>query len=128
MRLLLDTHALIWWLTDSRRLNRMVRRAIYDPANEKLISAASAWEIATKHRLGKLPEAETVVPDLPGTIADQGFSELPITVDDAMRAGQLAGHHTDPFDRMLIAQALARNIPLVSNEQVFDRYGVRRLW
>ena len=128
MRLLLDTHALIWWLTDSRRLNRMVRRAIYDPANEKLISAASAWEIATKHRLGKLPEAETVVPDLPGTIADQGFSELPITVDDAMRAGQLAGHHNDPFDRMLIAQALARNIPLVSNEWVFDRYGVRRLW
>ena len=106
----------------------MVRRAIYDPANEKLISAASAWEIATKHRLGKLPEAETVVPDLPGTIAHQGFSELPITVDDAMRAGQLAGHHNDPFDRMLIAQALARNIPLVSNEQVFDRYGVRRLW
>ena len=128
MRLLLDTHALIWWLTDSRRLNRMVRHAIYDPANEKLISAASAWEIATKHRLGKLPEAESVVPDLPGTIADQGFSELPITVDDAVRAGQLAGHLNDPFDRMLIAQALARNIPLVSNEQVFDRYGVRRLW
>lgn len=128
MRLLLDTHALIWWLTDSRRVSEVVRLAIFDPANEKLVSAASAWEIATKHRLGKLPEADTIVLDLPGTIAGQGFQELPITVDDAARSGQLPGHHTDPFDRMLIAQALARNIPLISNERVFDRYGVRRLW
>lgn len=128
MRLLLDTHALIWWLTASRRVSEVVRLAIFDPANEKLVSAASAWEIATKHRLGKLPEADAIVLDLPGTIAGQGFEELPITVDDAVRSGQLPAHHNDPFDRMLIAQALARNIPLVSNERVFDRYGVRRLW
>ena len=125
---MLDTHALIWWLTDSRRISEVVRLAIFDPANEKLVSAASAWEIATKHRLGKLPDADAIVLDLPGAIAGQGFRELPITVDDAVRAGQLPGHHNDPFDRMLIAQALARNIPLVSNERVFDRYGVRRLW
>ena len=125
---MLDTHALIWWLTASRRVSEVVRLAIFDPANEKLVSAASAWEIATKHRLGKLPEADAIVLDLPGTIAGQGFEELPITVDDAVRSGQLPAHHNDPFDRMLIAQALARNIPLVSNERVFDRYGVRRLW
>ncbi len=128
MRLLLDTHALIWWLTDSQRLNGVVRDAIVDSSNEKLISAASAWEIATKHRIGKLADAETFALDLRGTIADQGFEEIPITVEDAVRAGQLPGHHNDPFDRMLIAQALARNIPLVSNERVFDQYGVRRLW
>ena len=128
MRLLLDTHALIWWLTDSRRVSEVVRLAIFDPANEKLVSAASAWEIATKHRLGKLPHADAIAMDLPGAIAGQGFKELPINVDDAVRAGQLPGHHNDPFDRMLIAQALARNIPLVSNERVFERYGVRRLW
>lgn len=128
MRLLLDTHALIWWLTDSRRISEVVRLAIFDPANEKLVSAASAWEIATKHRLGKLPDADAIVMDLPGTIAGQGFKELPITVDDASRAGALPDFHSDPFDRMLIAQALARNIPLISNERVFDRYGVRRLW
>ena len=128
MRLLLDTHALIWWLTDSRRLSASVRHAIFDPSNEKLISAASAWEIATKHRLGKLPDADAIILDLPGAIVGQGFEEMPITVDDAVRAGQLIGHHSDPFDRMLIAQALARNIPLISNEPLFDRYGVRRFW
>lgn len=104
------------------------RQAIRDRSNEKLVSAASAWEVATKHRLGKLPEATALVLDFSAAIAGQGFEELPITVDDAVRSGQLPAHHNDPFDRMLIAQALARNIPLISNERVFDRYGVRRLW
>ena len=104
------------------------RRAIGDQSNDVLISAASAWEIATKYRLGKLPEAADIALDPAGAIADQGFEELPITVDDASRAGALPEFHRDPFDRMLIAQALARNIPLVSNEPLFDRYGVRRLW
>ena len=104
------------------------RRAIEDEANDKLISAASAWEIATKYRTGKLREAEPIVFDLPGAILGQGFEELSITVDDAVHAGMLPGHHRDPFDRMLIAQAIARNLVLVSNEAIFDRYGVRRLW
>ena len=93
-----------------------------------LVSAASAWEITTKHRLGKLTESDVVALDVPGTIADQDFDELPITVDDAARAGALPGPHRDPFDRMLIAQSLARNLPLISIEAHFDRYGVRRLW
>ena len=88
----------------------------------------SAWEIATKHRIGKLAQAEAAALDVAGSIAGQGFEELAITVDDAERAGRLPGPHRDPFDRVLIAQALARNLTIVSVDQVFDGYGVHRLW
>ena len=128
MRLLLDTHAFLWWLTDSPRLSEPARQAIADETNDILVSAASAWEITTKHRLGRLPNAEVVASDVAGIIARQDFDELPITVDHAARAGALPGPHRDPFDRMLIAQALSGNLDLVSSESLFDRYGVRRLW
>ena len=128
MRVLLDTHAFLWWLAGSDRLSDPAHQAIEDEANDILVSAASAWEIATKHRLGRLPGASEVALDIPGAIADQGFEELDITVDDAGRAGTLLGSHRDPFDRMLIAQALARNLALISSESLFDSYGVRRLW
>ena len=128
MRLLLDTHAFIWWLAGNDRLPVAARRAIFDEANEKLISAASAWEIATKYRLGKMPGAAALANDIAGAIAGEGFAELPITVSDAVRAGSLRGPHRDPFDRMLIAQALAHDLVLLSNESPFDRYGVRRMW
>ena len=128
MRLLLDTHAFIWWVAGNRRLSPLARRSIDDEENDVLVSAASAWEIATKHRLGKLPSAEALALDVAGEITGQGFQELAITVADAARAGALPGRHRDPFDRMLIAQALARNLVLISNEPLFDRYGVRRLW
>ncbi len=128
MRLLLDTHAFLWWLAGSQRLSRSARRAIEDEANDVLVSAASAWEITTKHRLGKLPEANQVALDVSGTIASQSFEELPISVDDAGRAGRLPGPHRDPFDRVLAAQALARDLVVVSTDPVFDRYAVRRLW
>ncbi len=128
MRLLLDTHAFLWWIAISKRLSQSARRAIADEENDVLISAASAWEITTKHRLGKLPEAEGISVDVAGEIARQGFEEMPITVDEAARAGSLPGLHRDPFDRLLTAQALSRNLVLVSIEPLFDRYGVRRLW
>lgn len=128
MRLLLDTHAFIGWIAGSDRLPATAIDAIANDANAKLISAASAWEIATKHRIGKLPGAGELAHDVIGAIAGEGFEELAITVDDATRAGALPGPHRDPFDRMLIAQALARNLVLVSSESLFDRYGVRRLW
>ncbi len=128
MRVLLDTHAFLWWLAGSDRLSDPAHQAIEDEANDILVSAASAWEIATKHRLGRLSGASEVALDIPGAIADQGFEELDITVDDAGRAGALLGSHRDPFDRMLIAQALARNLALISSESLFDSYGVRRLW
>ena len=128
MRLLLDTHSLIWWLEGSGRLSAPAQRAIADEENDVLISAASAWEIATKYRLGKMPSAEALARDIPGAIASQGFAELPITMADAVRAGSLPGPHRDPFDRMLIAQAQARDLVFISNEMIFDQYGVHRLW
>ena len=128
MRLLFDTHSLIWWLVGSDRLPPAARRAIVDEANHKLVSAASAWEITTKHRLGRLPAVDEFVADIAGAIAAEGFEELPIGFGEAGRAGALPGPHRDPFDRMLIAQALARNLILISSESLFDQYGVRRLW
>ena len=128
MRLLLDTHAFVWWLTVDERLSRPAHRAIGDEENDVLISAASAWEITTKYRLGKLPEARAAALDVGAEIAHQGFEELPITVEEAARAGSLPGPHRDPFDRLLIAQAQSRNLVLVSVEALFDRYGVHRLW
>lgn len=127
MRLLLDTHAFLWWLEGNIRLRAAARRAI-ESADRVLVSAVSAWEITTKHRLGKLREAAAVAQDVTGAIAAQGFEELPISVEDAERSGRLPGPHRDPFDRMLIAQALARNLTLVSIDEAFDGYGVRRLW
>ena len=128
MRLLLDTHALLWWLDGDRRLSLKVRRAIGNDSHAILVSAASAWEITTKARLGKLPGAIDVAADVAGCIASQGFSALDITVLHAQRAGGLAGEHRDPFDRMLIAQGQLEDVAIISNDEVFDRYGVRRFW
>ncbi len=128
MQLLLDTHALLWWLADDPQLGAAARGAIAIKANVVWVSAASAWEIATKVRLGKLPGGEDLAADFGRTIAMEGFEPLPISVDHALRAGLLPGPHKDPFDRMLIAQAQAENLVLVSHETVFDGYGLRRLW
>ena len=128
MRILLDTHALLWWLAGSDRLSKVARGAIADDTNDVLVSAGSAWEIATKYRLGRLPGAAALAEDVTGCLLDQGFRPLAITVADGERAGRLPGPVRDPFDRMLIAQALTLDIALVSIEQPFDRYGVRRLW
>ncbi len=128
MRLLLDTHAFIWWVNGNERLSRRARRAIDNDANVIFVSAATAWEITTKYRRGRLDEAEAMAPDIAGAIAAQGFDELPITVAEAARAGTLPGPHRDPFDRMLIAQALSRDLVLISNETIFDRYLIHRLW
>lgn len=128
MRLLLDTHALIWWLSGDPLLSRKARTVIADEENEVFVSAASAWEISTKHRLGRLPKAALLAADLPGVLVEQGFRKLPISLEHGLAAGNLAGPHRDPFDRMLIAQAVAADMTLVSNEVEFDRYGVRRVW
>jgi PIN domain nuclease of toxin-antitoxin system len=128
MRLLLDTHALLWWLDGDRRLPPRVRRGMADETNAVFVSAASAWEISTKYRLGRLPGAGDVATDISGSIASQGFSPLEITVPHAQKAGSLAGTHQDPFDRMLIAQSLIEDLPIVSNEAVFDAFGVSRFW
>lgn len=128
MRLLIDTHAFLWWLAGNRRLSQAARGVIANPDNSVLVSAASAWEVTTKHRLGKLPGAAVIAGDVVAAIEDHGFEPLAITVAHAERAGRLPGPHRDPLDRMLIAQALAHDLPVVSNESLFDRYGVRRIW
>ena len=128
MRILLDTHAFLWWAIGSGRLSAAAYDAIINSGNEVFFSAASAWEIATKHRLGNLPEAESVVQNIFAFIEAAGFQELPITVRDGELAGSLPNHHRDPFDRMLIAQAHIRNLAIVSNERIFDQYGVNRIW
>ena len=128
MRLLLDTHAFLWWLDGDRRLSRKVRALIGDEGNVVLVSAVSAWEISTKARLGKLPGAVDVAADIAGSVAAQDFSGLDITILHAQRAGRLPGEHRDPFDRMLVAQAQLEDLPIVSDDPVFDAYGVSRVW
>ena len=127
MRLLLDTHAFLWWLAGDKRMTTRARAAILDEANDIYVSAASAWEVATKVRLG-MQGAEFIAQEFGEHLALQGFTGLDITVEHGQRAGNLPGPHRDPFDRMLIAQAQAANLTIVSNEAVFDRYGVVRLW
>lgn len=128
VRLLLDTHTFLWWLAGEDTLSAAARAAISDDSNHVFISAASTWEIATKHRIGKLPGVATIVSDLDRTIVDQGFVGLPISLRHGQVAGSLPGPHRDPFDRMLIAQAMLESLTLVSNERLFDAYGVGRLW
>ena len=128
MRLLLDTHALIWWLAGDGALSRRAREVIEDESNSVAISAASAMEIATKFRIGKLPDAALLAQDFETIIADQGFTELAITVHHARLAGEMNIAHKDPFDRLLIAQAQAEDMTLVSNEALFDGFAVKRLW
>jgi len=128
VRLLVDTHALIWWLAGSPSLSKIAARAIDDDESTVFVSAASAWEIATKHRIGKLPSVERLVGRMEETLLEKGLNLLPVTVTHGDRAGMLEGPHKDPFDRMLIAQALLEDLVLVSRETLFDRYGVRRLW
>jgi PIN domain nuclease of toxin-antitoxin system len=128
LRVLVDTHALLWAALDPAKLSTRARTLLASFSTEVLVSAASAWEIATKVRIGKLPGAEAFAADFAGRIKQLGFLELPITLEHGQRAGLLPGTHRDPFDRMLIAQSQAENTPLVSNERIFDAYGIRRIW
>jgi PIN domain nuclease of toxin-antitoxin system len=128
MRLMLDTHAMLWWLFDDARLSPTVRGLITDRANEVLVSSACGWEIAIKFRLGRLPSAAILVQDLPGWVAKAGFSELPIRLAHAQRAGMWPQDHRDPFDRMLAAQSSVEDLPLVSSDPALRAFGVTLVW
>jgi PIN domain nuclease of toxin-antitoxin system len=128
LRLLLDTHALIWWLAGDEALSSFARETIADEANSVAVSAASAMEVATKYRIGKLPGAALLAQDFESIIADQGFAELAITVRHARLAGEMNIAHKDPFDRLLIAQTQAEDMSLISNEALFDDFAVKRIW
>ena len=128
MKALLDTHALLWWLFDDPKLSSTARDLIAGAENEILVSAASAWEISTKYRIGKLPEAGDIVRALPMYMRKARFTELGVSVDAGLLAGNLPGPHKDPFDRMLIAQARLNSLPILTIDPVFREYGVAVLW
>jgi PIN domain nuclease of toxin-antitoxin system len=124
VNLLLDTHALLWWLADDTVLKSEAREAIGDASNIIYVSAASAWEISIKKALEKLDAPD----DLPVVLAANQFQPLPITILHGVNAGQLPRHHDDPFDRMLIAQAQAEQLTLITHDQLFQPYGVPIIW
>ena len=128
MKLLLDTHALLWWWTNDTRLSATARSAIADESNDIWVSAASAWEIATKHRLGKLQEAADAVGRFNELVAADGFNHLTMNHLHALRAGSYTHEHRNPFDRMLAAQAELEGATLVSCDPVIAQMGVRLLW
>jgi PIN domain nuclease of toxin-antitoxin system len=128
VRALLDTHALLWWILEDPALSQGARGFIKEANNMLLVSAASAWEMAIKFQAGKLPRAAELVARFVSEVELEGFQLLSITAEHGIRAGLLPGPHKDPFDRLLIAQSQAENVPIISNEAVFDAYGVRRLW
>ncbi len=128
MRALFDTHALLWAVLQPKRLSASALQAVLNPSNELFVSAASAWEIATKVRLGELPEAEIFEHEFLGDIDRAGYTLLTIETEVALRAGRLVGSHGDPFDRMIAAQALSQDMIVLSNDEKLDSFGVRRLW
>ena len=128
LRLLLDTHALLWWLFDDPQMPRRVREAIGDIATQAYVSSATGWELAIKSRLGKLPHAQEAVSNLAGLVRASHMQVLPITLEHALAAGALPGPLKDRFDRMLIAQAQIERLTLVSVDREFTRYKVPLLW
>jgi len=128
VKLLLDTHALLWFILNDTQLSDNARSLMLDPANELLVSPASYWEIAIKISLGKYILGEEFGEFMEQQIAENDLTVLPITVKHAAAVAKLPFHHRDPFDRLLIAQAMTEQIPVLSGDQVFDKYPVARMW
>ncbi len=125
---LLDTHALLWALLDKSRLPERVRKIIESGDDDVSISAVTAMEMATKFRIGKLPEAGPILADFESAMLEDGFQLLSISASHSLLAGSIEGGHKDPFDRFLIAQSICDNMTLISNEALFDSFGGTRLW
>lgn len=129
MTYLLDTHVMLWALSEPTRLGRKARKIIENPASQLVVSAASAWEIATKHRLGKLPEADALLGAYSKHLDRLGAIRLPVSEEHALLAGRLEWDHRDPFDRMLAAQAMVESLVLITGDPTFDGCGsVLTLW
>jgi len=128
MRLLLDTHTLIWVMNDHRRLGQAARSAIASSTNQIFVSVASIWEASIKFRLGKFPLAAALLDNPRKVLDSMSMEHLPITLEHARLAGSLVHPHKDPFDRMLAAQALVEDLTLVSVDSVFDDLSIARLW
>jgi PIN domain nuclease of toxin-antitoxin system len=127
VRVLLDTHALVWWFGEPARLSKRAASILTNTSNEILVSAATAWELAIKVKLGKV-DALPLLADLPVQLAQEGFEQLPVTISQATRAGLLPLHHRDPFDRLLVAQSLELDVAILSADRSLDRYDIHRLW
>jgi len=128
VRFLLDTHALLWLAFEQRLLSPYIREVVSNPQNEILVSAASAWEITAKYRIGKLDFAGGLAINFIPRVTAAGYQLLPITTEHALRAGLLPGSHKDPFDRMIAAQAIHEDMPLLSSDSQLDVFSVRRQW
>jgi PIN domain nuclease of toxin-antitoxin system len=124
LKLILDTHAALWWLSDDARVGSEVARHLVDDTNEVLLSAVVVWEFAIKRSLGKLEGPE----DLAATLLTAGAQPLPVTLDHAAAVATLPWHHRDPFDRLLVAQALIEGAALVSRDEALRSYGVQLIW
>ncbi len=128
MRLLLDTHALLWWWTDDKQLSGTARKAIAEEDNTVLVSAASVWEISTKFRLGKLAIAQAALKQFQALIEADGFEHLPITWQHSLLAGGYPHEHRDPFDRMLAAQSEIEKARLVTCDAAFGAFNTDVFW
>ena len=128
MKVLLDTHTLLWAVINPELLSRRAASIIDDKSTVILVSAASAWEISTKVRLGKLPGAENFERDFVQNLDDLGYALLSIDAETSLRAGRLTADHGDPFDRILAAHAIALDIPVIGKDPKLDQFGIRRVW
>jgi PIN domain nuclease of toxin-antitoxin system len=128
MRLLLDTHTLLWWWGEPEKLSRRALRLLKDPANEVRVSSASALEIGVKTRIGKLPRGKAIIKSWNKRIGEDGFGELPVSAGHALRAGIMPGKHRDPFDRLLAAQSLIEAMPVLGCDSAISDLGAKRVW
>ena len=128
MRLLLDTHAFLWWITADAKLSKTAQTVLSDPKTIPVLSAASGWEIAIKYAIGKLPLPEAPSVYIPAHIVRNGVVELAITMDHALHTHTLPLHHRDPFDRMLVAQSQLEDIPIITSDLLISQYSVPIVW
>jgi PIN domain nuclease of toxin-antitoxin system len=128
VKFLLDTHVLLWLAFERQSLSAHVLQVVSNDRNEILVSAATAWEITTKYRIGRLDSARALAMDFVPRVTRAGYQLMPISPEQAVRAGLLPGNHKDPFDRMIAAQAIDRDLPLLSIDTQLDQFGVRREW
>lgn len=127
-RFLTDTHTLVWWWNEDKRLSTAARTALADRANPVFSSCVCAWEIANKVRIGKLPEMAAFISDYDALVADAGFQHFDLRHDHALHAGLLAGEHRDPFDRLIAAQALTDDLTIITRDVEFSAFGCKTLW
>lgn len=128
MKYLLDTCALLWWWSEPASLSSNALNSIKNPKNEIFISAASAWEIATKHRIGKYPEGKGIIREWYDRIASDRIQEIAINSFHALKAGSIEADHRDPFDRMIASQSLSENIPVITPDPAFTALGAEQIW